>query len=182
MSHIITRLLYLLEIDKNRGGKDLKTWVKEVIIPRLEFDQNGNPIMPNPEPDIDRFSHLHSWYKHFRGKAVRVYPILRIGQEPRGNIGSDRLTTKDQNKLFWSFVTESNIDIPYDTYYAKKNLPWGIMYDHYVHLSAAFSNYSSDLYEFHKMALIRESTLVWDKILKLICDYSLLEVFQSTSD
>lgn len=176
MSHIITRLLYLLEIDENRGGKDLKTWVKEVIVPRLEFDQNGNPIMPNPEPDIDRFTHLHPWYIHFLGSAVRVYPILRIGQEDQ------RLTAKDQNKLFWSFVIESNIDIPYDTYYAKKDLPWGIMHDHYVHLSSSFSHYDTDLYEFHKMALIRESTLVWDKILKLICDYNLLEVFQSTSD
>lgn len=164
MSHIILNLLHLLEVDKNRGGKDLKTWVKEVIIPRLEYDDDGKPIMPDVESEIERFSHLHSWYKHWRDEAIKVYPILRVGQEPRG-YRDPEFTSENQDKLYWSFVIDYIIDDEYKPYYAKKNLPWGFMHNHYVHLSEYFSSHSSDLYKFHKMALIQEAKEVWESIL-----------------
>lgn len=61
--------------------------------------------------DADRFSRLHSWYKHLpqAGKGTATYyPILARGQEERYGFSPD---VSDWHGLHWRFVAEEELDI-----------------------------------------------------------------------
>lgn len=74
----------------------------------IDFVIENNMSMPEWKNDIERFSDLHSWYKHL-GKFDIVYPLLRCGEEPRNSFDPS-FTDLNQNNFHWTLVLDYNID------------------------------------------------------------------------
>ncbi len=55
--------------------------------------------------DFERFSHLHSYYKHYSPNGTKFSMIRSIGQEPRNNGCDHRVVDKDN--LHWWFYEHS---------------------------------------------------------------------------
>lgn len=149
---------------------DLTTYVRTNILPYLEQDQDGEYIMPDLDNDIEYFSGLHSWYKHWRGEAPKVYPILKLGREPRNSFDQNK---NKKDKLHWRFI----IDRPDSDKFTiewwelmREEFPIDMMKKHHVHLSSQFYNQSSELYKFHHLALTTECLSIWKEIKSLLND------------
>lgn len=81
---------------------DAHEWVRTVILPRIQrTEDNSDYLFPDPYPDFESFSRLHSWYKHF-SEMGKVYPMLRHGETSRNMF----CQTDDDGKLHWCFVHE----------------------------------------------------------------------------
>ena len=66
--------------------------------------------IPDPGPDVRRFSTLHSWYKHFGENKLEIaYPILLRGEEPRNEI-EPLFSDENQENFHWRFILESDFD------------------------------------------------------------------------
>lgn len=64
--------------------------------------------MPDPVRDAERFSQLHSWYKHLL-EFEKMYPILMEGEEYRYDFDTS-YEDKDQSNYHWRFILESNLN------------------------------------------------------------------------
>lgn len=64
--------------------------------------------MPDPLPDAERFSTLHSWCKHL-DNFNKMYPILMEGEEPRNGMHPS-YTDKNKKNYHWRFILEDNIN------------------------------------------------------------------------
>ncbi len=53
------------------------------------------------DEDVERFSTLHSWYKYDPSEIVKVYPLLRIGQQARQPISPDTNPLYDDQLRWW---------------------------------------------------------------------------------
>lgn len=116
---------------------DAHEWVRTVILPRIQrTEDNSDYLFPDPYPDFDSFSRLHSWYKHF-SEMGKVYPMLRHGETSRNMF----CQTKDDGKLHWCFVHEQDI---YGDENVSKQIPWTIIRDHSLHLSTDLSSFSTN--------------------------------------
>lgn len=78
----------------------MEAYVKEIL------DKNSS--MPNPKPDIERFSELHSWYKHLP-KFIKVYCLLLKGEEPRNDQDS-KFSDENQENYHWWFISEQQLE------------------------------------------------------------------------
>ena len=76
----------------------MESYIKEII--------ENNATMPDPKPDIERFSGLHSWYKHLP-KFIKAYPLLFKGEEARNNLQPENL---DKEGYYWRFVFDYHLD------------------------------------------------------------------------
>jgi len=133
-------------------------YVKEHILPNLKKDSDGKYIMIDPSNDFERFMGLHSWYKHFRNRIVRIYPFLFMGEEPRNEFETENL---DNKNLHWRFWVDSE---------EEEELPNFVNPNHYFHLNQLFGNYDStdkSLYKFNVKCMEKQCQMVWNDIMKL---------------
>jgi len=150
---------------------NFRTYIETEIVPYLSKNNDGEYIMPDIEADIVYFSNLHSWYKHFRKIAVKVYPILKLNREPRNSFYNDKT---EKNNLHWWFIIDQQVDAIEDDGTSwwlemEKVFPLDQMRKHHVHLSSSFSGpTTSDLYKFHNLALTTECLQLWDEIMNEI--------------
>lgn len=77
----------------------MQNYVKEIL--------ENNSVMPDPSPDILRFSELHSWYKHLPN-FVKAYPLLIKGEERRNDQDSC-FGDANQNNYHWRFIFEDDL-------------------------------------------------------------------------
>ena len=68
----------------------------------FKYIKNNVPILPPVMKDIERFSTLHSWYKHM-GKFEIAYPLLLKGEEPRYPF-EPRYSDLNQSNFHWRFI------------------------------------------------------------------------------
>tara|TARA_R100001163_G_scaffold23139_1_gene19495 strand:+ start:106 stop:882 length:777 start_codon:yes stop_codon:yes gene_type:complete len=123
----------------NNLGCNPVEWVSKNILPHVQKIDNIYEI-PNPVPDFQRFSGLHSWYKHLYF-PTKFYPSLRIGNEPKNSLYIEEC----DGKIHWCFIQEATIFSTFSNNknpYALKNQPWKIMNDLYLVLDQSYSNLS----------------------------------------
>ena len=67
-----------------------------------------NKTIPNAVKDAERFSKLHSWYKHLV-EPTSAYPILLKGEEPAYSWFPD-FEDPNQENFHWRFILEYYLD------------------------------------------------------------------------
>jgi hypothetical protein len=100
----------------------------------INFIKNNLKSMPSSKKDIERYSQLHSWYKHL-GDLTIAYPILMKGEEPYSNF-KPHFSDVNQENFHWRIVFDYNLDeypiyiddvyhesIPHDILHFMKQFP-----------------------------------------------------------
>lgn len=134
-----------------------------------DYVLSNNKEMPNPISDAERFSDLHSWYKHL-GEFTIAYPILLKGEEIRYSFDPD-LTDDNQNKFHWRFVLEDNlnsykmelgdnnyINIPEEIKDFMKKYP--------IYLDKEFNN-SSEIGKYQIKTCNYVAEMFWNELIKI---------------
>ena len=68
----------------------------------FEYIKNNVPNLPPVIDDIERFSGLHSWYKHL-GEFQIAYPLLLKGEEARYDFDT-QYSDQNQSNFHWRFI------------------------------------------------------------------------------
>ena len=163
-------------IPRVNKGYDPIEWVREVVLPKIKRDpENTKYIFPDPMPDFKRNSNLHSWYKHFWHNPGKVYPILRLGNEP----GQSWDKSTDVENLHWAFIENYVVHDSTRGGYYIDNLPWDIMNNHYIQLSHYYHSLSlykredpADLRyrfaKFHSQCMFEECQIIQNRITRIL--------------
>lgn len=69
----------------------------------LTYVRNNVTEPPDAVADGERFSELHSWYKHLPAEGKLFYALLQRGEQPRYPF-SKSFTSTDQTKFHWHFI------------------------------------------------------------------------------
>jgi len=127
-------------------------------------------IFPDPTKDAERFSNLHSWYKHL-GSFQKAYPILMKGEEPQNNFAPSYLNL-DQENYHWRFILDYNLEgygldygnvqlneIPNDVMNFAKRFP--------IYISYHLGDEINDAHKFHITNCKMMAMEFWDELQKI---------------